>query len=206
MKKLLILALIISFQLSSAKTFSEIFYEKNPKLESKLYATYQFSLNNPIGLKVGMLNWKDRFGAYIGIYQSDFSFSLNSDVKSDDATYFKNLESNGKSYYSDKDEENKTSYMFVLGGNYCLSSNLQLYIGVGYGVCEKSYQLNIGSGNKDNFTKEEEKWIEDVDHNEAGVASEYGVLFNFDNFILSVGASNINFKKTDLQVGIGYKF
>ena len=83
-------------------------------------------------------------------------------------------------------------------------SNIFWYAGGGYGIKELVWQLDIYSYADD--TKVDEAYVKNPDYSYSGLEAETGFIFRMNSFLLSVGATSVNFKYTNVTIGLGFNF
>lgn len=68
------------------------------------------------------------------------------------------------------------------------------YFGAGYGSANNYWETTDG------------KWLKNVDHSNASVIIETGVLYRYNAFAIMAGVETIGFKYTEFNIGLGVMF
>ena len=133
-------------------------------------------------LGLGAKNW----GGYIQAGSSFRRVSPTYDCRSDGTTDFGLFWASGA---------RKTSRISITAGGWFQCADwLKLYAGAGYGqrtVC---------------WEDSERTWARVTDYSARGFALDYGVIFRFGHFGLSLGGETIAFRQSALKVGAGFCF
>jgi hypothetical protein len=107
-------------------------------------------------------------------------------------------------YYKFNSTEDLRRLSITGGITWQLGKNFFVYTGGGYGMKEHLWQMELYDYEKDSKTGEE--YVQQPDYTYTGLEAEGGVIFRMKNFLLSAGATTVNFKYTNWTLGIGWAF
>jgi long-subunit fatty acid transport protein len=172
--------------------------EEDKQERKEVYAGYSGSLYNPIGFKIGVLNFFDKTGLYLNFQARSMRFDL------DYSFNIQNVETflGNDRCYVQTGESKIESHMINLGLTHKLADNFGLYGGLGYGKYLKTLEVDYL---KLNNTKDATYWAKD-DDSCSGISFELGANYQFNDMLFSVGMSSIEFDRYDLQFSIAYLF
>ena len=151
----------------------------------------------PLGLRVGQLGgigWYAEFRSSLTPFTTtDYTYDNDAIVDYDKAGYYQFTGAKGYAAWS------------AVGGATFQASRLVYFtVGGGYGVENYIYEI-------DEYTYEPElktgsSWAKDNDYSNSGFELDAGIILKFNKFIISGGATSINFKTVNWLGGIGVAF
>ncbi len=165
--------------------------KKRKKIKKNIFALYQTPFFTKEGSMGGMFAIAGRSGVYAK-FTSNFTFHKNGlyYVTYKDCTHL-----GGPSYTTYYHDKNYNSHLTATAGYVQrLGIPLYLYAGCGYG-----YRLLVWRTSSDEYVKI-------TDHSYNGVATDIGAMFKFKFFTVSAGISSIDFKYSDINLGVGFAF
>lgn len=134
------------------------------------------------------LAYMQQFGGYISAQVNNFDFEKSSKFVNSDG-----VADNGQKAFLTGDS--KVSRLSLVGGvTYVVMPDLIAYLGGGYGYRRLLYETCDGA-----YLKEHDNTIE-------GYEVDFGVIANFNNFLVKFGCNTIKFKSAELRVGLGWRF
>lgn len=134
------------------------------------------------------LAYMQQFGGYVSAQVNNFDFEKSSKFINSEG-----VADNGQKAFLTGDS--KVSRLSVVGGvTYVVMPDLITYLGGGYGYRRLLYETCDGA-----YLKEHDNTIE-------GYEVDFGVIANFNNFLVKFGCNTIKFKSAELRVGLGWRF
>lgn len=167
------------------------------KIEKKFYVSYTGSVDAPLGISVGQIG---RIGWYISARTS----SLIKDPLYSYGGAGWNPEFEEPSYYAFNNTEKIRRMSLLIGINKQINRNLFVFTGIGYGLKDLVWQMDIYSYSNDGFIDNE--FVKNPDYSYQGIELEIGTTYRVKNFIISTGISTVNFQYTNWLFGLGYNF
>ncbi len=134
------------------------------------------------------LAYMQQFGGYVSAQVNNFDFEKSSKFVNSEG-----VADNGQKAFLTGDS--KVSRLSLVGGvTYVVMPDLIAYLGGGYGYRRLLYETCDGA-----YLKEHDNTIE-------GYEVDFGVIANFNNFLVKVGCNTIKFKSAELRAGLGWRF
>lgn len=134
------------------------------------------------------LAYMQQFGGYISAQVNNFDFEKSSKFVNSDG-----VADNGQKAFLTGDS--KVSRLSLVGGvTYVVMPDLIAYLGGGYGYRRLLYETCDGA-----YLKEHDNTVE-------GYEVDFGVIANFNNFLVKLGCNTIKFKSAELRAGLGWRF
>ncbi|MCQ2199555.1 MAG: hypothetical protein MJZ19_07550 [Paludibacteraceae bacterium] len=134
------------------------------------------------------LAYMQQFGGYISAQVNNFDFEKSSKFVNSDG-----VADNGQKAFLTGDS--KVSRLSLVGGvTYVVVPDLIAYLGGGYGYRRLLYETCDGA-----YLKEHDNTVE-------GYEVDFGVIANFNNFLVKLGCNTIKFKSAELRAGLGWRF
>jgi hypothetical protein len=172
---------------------------KSQANQENYFASYNISNDNPIGIKLGLTNFKYNSGLYLSLNFGSPNFGLDSDFKLGEEINKIGRERS----YTVTNETQKEAYSFLLGLNTEVYENSYIYYGVGYGKYFRNAKIKYQFLND---TDDGHYWAEDEKNNSDGIAIEFGGIYKYNRVLFSAGMSSLSFDRYDFQIGIGLFF
>lgn len=151
----------------------------------------------PLGLRVGQLGkvgWYAEFRASLSPFTtSEYMYDNETIPDYDKAGYY---EFNGNKGFA--------AWSAVAGVTFQASWKVFFNVGVGYGVENYMYQIDEYTYNTE--VKTGTAWVIDNTYSNSGFELDAGLILKFNKFIISGGATTINFKTINWLAGIGVAF
>jgi hypothetical protein len=151
----------------------------------------------PLGLRVGQLggiSWYAEFrSSLMPFTTANYTYENETIIDYDKPGYYQFTGDKGYAAWS------------VVGGAPFQASHIVYFtVGGGYGVEDYLYEI-------DEYTYEPESktgssWAKDADYSNSGFELDAGIILKFNKFIISGGATSINFKTINWLAGIGVAF
>jgi len=107
----------------------------------------------------------------------------------------------GPQYYEFTSTENIRRLSFTAGFTWQLGKNFFIYTGVGYGIKDLLWQMEIYDYENDAMVSEE--YVKQPDYSYAGLEAEGGMMYRAGKFLISGGVTTVNFQYTNLTLGVG---
>ncbi|MCT4614016.1 MAG: hypothetical protein N4A49_03965 [Marinifilaceae bacterium] len=188
MRKFFIITCILLYSLTAS----------TQETSKQIYLGLSSGLHNPIGLKFGVSELFKNGGLYINLQAGSTDFDLDYTIRSDNRDFALGLDK----YFEQTGKDKIESYMMNIGATYKITNNFGFYAGVGYGKYLKTVKVDYYKMNNQYL---ETLWCKDKDSC-SGLSSEFGLLLQCKNILLSTGVSNIKLDRYDLQFSIAYLF
>lgn len=137
------------------------------------------------------------FGAMVGWVKSNGAYlKLLSNFGSTSATYSTTDGDIGTSSVPSYDSEGASAANLAFTAGYIrrLTNPLYMYVGAGYGSHTLLWSTTSGD------------MVKLDDYCYTGVAADAGVILRLNSFAVSVGVTTINFKHSDVTLGLGFMF
>ncbi|MBU8891475.1 MAG: hypothetical protein KOO66_01760 [Bacteroidales bacterium] len=167
------------------------------EIQKKFYILYTGSIDAPFGLSVGQFG---KIGWYISartsMMISEPTYSYGG------AGWSPNFEE--PSYYTFNNLEKIRRFSLTIGANKQISRNFFISAGIGYGLKDLVWQMNIYSYSNDDLINSE--YVKNPDYSYKGIEAETGLTYRLKNFLITSGVSTVNFQYTNLLIGLGYSF
>ena len=167
------------------------------KIKKKFFVSYLGSLDAPLGISVGQLG------------KTGWYFSARSGTMFEQAPY--TYGGTGWSpvfdepqYFSFNNAEKIKRLSLTAGLTQQMGRNSFFYIGGGYGVKDLLWQMDIYSYADD--SKVGNEYVKHPDYSYSGFEAEAGLIFRMKSFLITAGASSVNFKYTNWTFGLGFNF
>ncbi|MCT4613957.1 MAG: hypothetical protein N4A49_03665 [Marinifilaceae bacterium] len=192
MKKLCFISILILLSL---------FSNCQEKSEGEKFIAYCGSIDNPVGVKLGITKLAYDIGFYISfnLGSTKFSHSFDYNISETDKFADKSIK-----YMLDNNDFEKISHKISIGIQKEIKNNFGVYLGGGYGIYERRYEFYHYPDGKDQAVKK--LWIEDDKYKAKGLALEYGAMYYYKNYIFMLGHTIIDIERHSIELGIGYKF
>jgi len=95
--------------------------------------------------------------------------------------------------------------MSITGGlTWQLGKNFFMYTGGGYGIKDLLWQMEIYD--YENNEKSGEEYVQQPDYSYSGLEAEAGFILRMNSFLLEARATTVNFKYTNVTLGVGVAF
>jgi hypothetical protein len=173
---------------------ARVIEEKIPK---EFMVSFLGSLDAPLGLTVGQLG---KTGWYVSA-KTSMIFNGASYTYGGEA-WDPGFES--AQYYEFNDTENTRRLSITGGLTWQLGRKFFIFTGGGYGMKEHLWQMELYD--YDTGSKTGEEYVKQPDYSYAGAELEAGFILRLGSFLLEGGATTVNFKYTNVTVGVGFAF
>lgn len=151
----------------------------------------------PLGLRIGQLG-------KIGWY-AEFRSSLSPFTPTDYTYENKTIPGYDKpGYYEFNGNKGYSAWSAVGGVTFQAGWTVFFYVGVGYGV--ENYMYEIDEYTYEPDTKTGTAWVKDTEYSTSGFELDAGMILKFNKFIISGGATSINFKTINWLLSVGVAF
>lgn len=167
------------------------------EIKTSWFIFYSGNLIAPAGLsfgQVGKTSW------YIS---AKFSPSVRTKAIYD-CDNEKVIEYDGEGYYTFDDKEIVSCYLLSAGLIFQSGRNFFIYTGAGYG--SKSLIWHINEFTYPNDQPAGDSYVKNTGYSYSGFEVEAGMILRFGKVLVSCGATNLNFTRTDFAFGLGYSF
>lgn len=151
----------------------------------------------PLGLRIGQLG---KIGWYAEFRASLSPFTTGSyTYKNETIPGYNKL-----GYYEFNGNKGFAAWSAIGGATFQTSWKVFFNIGGGFGV--ENYLYQIDEYSYETESKTGTTWVEDTDYSNIGFELDAGMILKFNKFIISGGATSINFKTINWTAGIGVAF
>jgi hypothetical protein len=167
------------------------------EIKRSWFVSYSGNLIAPAGLsfgQVGKTSW------YIS---AKLSPSVRTKPKYD-CDNEKVIEYNGEGYYTFDDKAIISCYFLSAGLVFQSGKNFFIYTGAGYG--SKSLLWHINEFTYPNDQLAGDSYVQHTGYSYSGFEAEAGMIIRIGKILVSCGATNLNFTRTDFAFGLGYSF
>lgn len=167
------------------------------EIKRSWFVSYSGNLIAPAGLsfgQVGKTSW------YISAKLSP-SFLTETTYICDNE---KVINYTGEGYYIFDDETIVSCYLLSAGLIFQSGRNFFIYTGAGYG--SKSLIWHINEYTYPDDQSAGDFYVQHTGHSYSGFEAEAGMILRFGKVLVSCGATNLNFTRTDFAFGLGYSF
>lgn len=166
-------------------------------MKKSVFIAYVGNIVTPIGLRIGMLG-------KVGWY-AEFRASLspsNTSSYSVKGGEFQDYDKEG--YYEFNGTEGYAAYSGIVGVTYQVSRNFYFFGGVGYGKQEFLWQIDEFGYDNPNMIGQ--SYVKDEDASATGFELDIGGIIRINKFLITAGATTINFQLFNWTAGIGVAF
>ncbi|NQU82095.1 MAG: hypothetical protein HQ543_11295 [Bacteroidetes bacterium] len=167
------------------------------EIKKSWFVSYSGNLIAPIGLsfgRVGKTSW------YISAKLSP-SFRTETVYDCDNE---KVIKYDKEGYYTFDDEVIVSCYLLSAGLIFQSGRNFFIYTGAGYGSKDLIWHINEYTYPNDQPAGD--SYVKNTGYSYSGFEAEAGMIFRFGKVLVSCGATNLNFTRTDFAFGLGYSF
>ena len=167
------------------------------EIKKSWFVSYSGTLIAPVGLsfgQVGKTTW------YISAKLSP-SFLTETRYDCDNE---KVINYTGEGYYTFDDKEIVSCYLLSAGLIFQSGRNFFIYTGAGYG--SKSLIWHINEYTYPDDQPAGDSYVKNTGYSYSGFEVEAGMILRFGKVLVSCGATNLNFTRTDFAFGLGYSF
>ena len=151
----------------------------------------------PFGIRIGQLgktSWYIEARASLKAFENaSYNFHDGYIYDYDQAGYYEISESYGWQAYS-----------VIAGVTQQIHRQFYLYAGIGYGL--ENYLFEINNYTYESETSTGSSWVNYEKYSISGVEIDAGLIFTYKKFIISAGATAIDFKTFGWSGGLGIKF
>lgn len=169
------------------------------EIKRSWFVSYSGNLIAPAGLsfgQVGETSW------YIS---AKFSPSVRTKTIYDyDNENEKVIDYEGEGYYTFDDKEIVSFYLLSAGLIFQAGRNFFIYTGAGYGSKALIWHINEYTYPDDQPAGD--SYVKNTGYSYSGFEAEAGMILRFGKVLVSCGATNLNFTRTDFAFGLGYSF
>lgn len=167
------------------------------KIPKEFMVSYLGSLDAPLGITVGQLG---KMGWYASV-------KTGTNFNSPQYTYGGeewDPEFSDPQYYLFNDVEELRRLSITGGLTWQLGRNFFIFTGGGFGMKDHLWQMELYDYDTDSKTGEE--YVKQPDYSYAGAELEAGFILRIGSFLLEGGATTVNFKYTNVTMGVGLAF
>jgi hypothetical protein len=167
------------------------------EIKRSWFVSYSGNLIAPAGLsfgQVGKTSW------YIS---AKLSPSVRTKAKYDYDNE-KEINYTGEGYYIFDDKEIVSCYMLSAGLIFQSGRNFFIYTGAGYGSKALIWHINEYTYPDDQSAGD--SYVRHTGYSYSGFEAEAGMIIRIGKVLVSCGATNLNFTRTDFAFGLGYSF
>jgi hypothetical protein len=167
------------------------------EIKKSWFISYSGNLIAPVGLsfgQVGKTSW------YISVKLSP-SFLTETTYNCDNE---KVIDYTGEGYYTFDDKAIVSCYLLSAGLTFQSGKNFFLFTGAGYG--SKALIWHINEFTYLNNQPAGDSFVKNIGYSFSGFEVEAGMILRFGKILISGGATNLNFTRTDFTFGLGYSF
>lgn len=169
----------------------------NEKVKKSVFVSLVGNTVTPFGLRIGMLG---KVGWYIEARAS--LMALEKPMYNYENGSIVDYDKHG--YYRFTDNEGYSAYSILVGVTFQVSRKVYIYGGVGYGI--ENSLVEIDEFDYESNTKTASNLVNMNELSNSGFEIDAGVMLRFNKFLISGGATTINFKTINGTIGIGLAF
>jgi len=167
------------------------------EVSKQFVLSYSGSIDAPVGLtiaQVGKIGWYVSAKTGMNFSKPEYTYGGQDwDPGFESAQYYK---------FNSTEDLRRLS---ITGGiTWQLGKNFFVYTGVGYGMKEHLWQMELYDYETDSKTGEE--YVQQPDYTYTGLEAEGGVMLRINKIFISAGVTSVSFKYTNVTFGIGWAF
>jgi len=167
------------------------------EVSKQFVLSYSGSIDAPVGLtiaQVGKIGWYVSAKTGMNFSKPEYTYGGQDwDPGFESAQYYK---------FNSTEDLRRLS---ITGGiTWQLGKNFFVYTGLGYGMKEHLWQMELYDYETDSKTGEE--YVQQPDYTYTGLETEGGIMLKINKIFISAGVTSVSFKYTNLTFGIGWAF
>ena len=167
------------------------------EVSKQFVLSYSGSIDAPVGLtiaQVGKIGWYVSAKTGMNFSKPEYTYGGQDwDPGFESAQYYK---------FNSTEDLRRLS---ITGGiTWQLGKNFFVYTGLGYGMKEHLWQMELYDYETDSKTGEE--YVQQPDYTYTGLEAEGGVMLRINKIFISAGVTSVSFKYTNVTFGIGWAF
>ena len=167
------------------------------EIKNSWFVSYSGNLIAPVGLSFGQIG---KTSWYISAKLSP-SFQTKTAYDCDNE---KVKDYEGEGYYIFDNQEIVSCYILSAGLIFQSGRNFFIYTGAGYG--SKSLIWHINEFTYPNDQPAGDSYVKNTGYSYSGFEVDAGMIIRIGKVLVSCGATNLNFTRTDITFGLGYSF
>lgn len=180
-----------------------VFDVKADVIEQRVYKEFFVSwcgnLDAPLGLMIGTIGKTGWYAAFrttgLGSVKTNYTYDGDDDWEPG----FEQPR-----YYTFNNTEKTRRFSITAGLTNQMGRDFFIYTGAGYGIRKLLWQIDIYD--YDTGNKTDNAYVEQPDYSYSGLELEGGFMVRMNSLLLSLGATTVNFKYSNILVGVGWAF